>query len=284
MNLRRSDPNNLLKDTLIPEVQVSHITNIEVSDPVNLPHRDADYMLLFQRMGYLDLMVDNEMIEMKGPSIYFILPGQLYHHVRSKTETWVLAVNASFLQESLRLKLNEHYYGKNAVALSKKKAERFTQCMQFLYEEKHHPVYKFSGITINKGLIDVISGMTAEEYAIATSVRQGEHSRFSVITREFKDLLLNNFKKMKKPAAYADALSLSTPYLNQVIKATTGFTVSYWIQKMVMNEARILLSSTLNPIKDIAYELGYTDQAYFSRLFSRTQKISPQQYRLNKQA
>lgn len=52
---------------------------------------------------------------------------------------------------------------------------------------------------------------------------------------------------------------------------------------MIMNEARVLLSSTLKPVKDIAYELGYPDQAYFSRLFSRTQKMSPQKYRLIKQ-
>ena len=87
---------------------------------------------------------------------------------------------------------------------------------------------------------------------------------------------------MRKPGEYADALSLSVPYLNQVIKASTGFTVSYWIQKMIMNEARVLLSSTLNPVKDIAHELGFPDQAYFSRFFARIQGLSPQQYRLSK--
>ncbi|WP_177183681.1 AraC family transcriptional regulator [Mucilaginibacter sp. OK283] len=229
-------------------------------------------------------MVDDDLIEMHDRSVYFILPGQLRYHVDSQTESWILAVNASFLQEGLRLKLNEHYYGKKPVPLSQKKAERFTQCMRFLAEDLQHPLYKFSGLAVRKGLIDVISGMITEEYAVGTSDRQGEHSRFAAITREFKELLLNNFKKMKKPAEYADALSLSTPYLNQVIKASTGFNVSFWIQKMIMNEARVLLSASLKPIKEIAHELGYTDQAYFSRLFSRTQKISPQGYRLIKQA
>jgi AraC-like DNA-binding protein len=266
-----------------PDVHISHFTSIEAADPVNLPHRDADYMLLFQEKGYFSLMVDDDLAEMKGRSVYFILPGQLRHHAASKTECWILALNASLLQDALRLKLNEHYYGKKPVPVSYKKAIRLKQCMRFLAEELQESLYNFSESAVRKGLIAVISGMITEEYATATSLLRNEHSRFAAITRDFKELLLNNFKKMKKPADYADALRISTPYLNQVIKASTGCTVSYWIQKMIMNEARVLLSSTLKPVKDIAYELGYPDQAYFSRLFSKTQRLSPQRYRLQKQ-
>lgn len=273
----------MINKMFTPEIHINHLTNVEPSNPVNLPHRDENYVFLFQKNGYLSFMVDGIMIEMRGRSIYFILPGQLRHHIESKSEIWILAVNASFLQDVLRLKLNEHYYRNKPVSISRIKADRFTQCMKFLDEELQDSICKFSKIAIWKGLVDVISGMATEEYAMATSESQGEHSRFSAITRDFKELLLNNFKKMRKPGEYADALSMSTPYLNQVIKASTGFTVSYWIQKMIMNEARVLLSSTLKPVKDIAYELGYPDQAYFSRLFSRTQKISPQKYRLIKQ-
>ena len=283
MKVRSFNPGNVLQDMLMPEIDISHFTNVEAANPVNLPHRDADYVFLFQKLGYLNLMVDDNLIEMKDRSVFFILPGQLRYHVVSKTDTWVLAVNASFLQEALRLKLNDHYYRNQAVSISKKKAERFTQCMSFLAEELLDPNYKLCKTAVRKGLTDVITGMITEEYAIATSMLQGEHSRFSEITREFKELLLNNFKKMRKPGEYADALSLSVPYLNQVIKSSTGFTVTYWIQKMIMNEARVLLSSTLNPVKDIAHKLGYPDQAYFSRIFSKTQGLSPQQYRLSKQ-
>lgn len=281
MRIRSANPG--LPGSPAPDVHINHFTGIEAADPVNLPHRDADYMLLFQEKGHFSLVVDDELIEIKGRSVYFILPGQLRHHVASKTECWILALNASLLQDTVRLKLNEHYYGKKAVPVSNKKAIRFKQCMRFLAEELPQSIYKFSELTVRKGLIDVISGMITEEYATATSLLQNEHSRFSAITRDFKELLLNNFKKMKRPAEYADALSMSTPYLNQVIKASTGNTVSYWIQKMIMNEARVLLSSTLKPVKDIAYELGYPDQAYFSRLFSKTQRLSPQQYRLKTQ-
>jgi len=269
-----------LNESPAPEINISYLTNIDAGDPVNLPHRNEGYIFLFQETGYLRMMVDGRPVEMKGWAVYVILPGQLRYHIASETKTCVLSVNASILQENLRLKLNECYYGNKPVSISRLKAKRLMQCMNFLAEELGDPIYKFSEIAVRKGLVDVISGMVTEEYAVATSVNQNEHSRFAAITRDFKELLLNNYKKMWKPGDYADALSFSTPYLNQVIKAATGFTVNYWIQKMIMNEARVLLSSTLKPVKDIAHELGYLDQAYFSRLFSRTQGFSPQQYRL----
>lgn len=284
MNKGKKPAGVITPETASSEVYINRFTNIDVADPVNLPHRDADYMLLFQEKGYLYLMVDEEQVEIKGRSVYFILPGQLRRHVRSQTECWILALNSSLIKETLRLKLSEHYYGKMAVPISSVKAKRFKQAMRFLNEELQESLYGFSRLTVRKGLIDIISGMITEEYAVATSAFHDENGRFSAITREFKALLLSKFREMKKPADYADLLRLSTPYLNQAIKASTGFTVSYWIQKMVMNEARVLLSSTMKPIKDIAHELGYRDQAYFSRLFSKTQQLSPQQYRLQYQS
>jgi len=283
MKIRNLNPGSTLEEMLMPEMEVSHFTTVDAADPVNLPHRDVDYVFLFQKTGFLNLMVDNNPVELNGRSVFFILPGQLRHHVGSKTDSWILSINPSLIQDSLRQKLNEHYYGNHGVSISKKKAERFELCIYFLAEELMETEYKFNQTAVRKGLIDVISAMITEEYETSASVNKGEYSRFCEITREFKELLLNNFKKMRKPAEYADALRLSVPYLNQVIKSSTGFTVSYWIQKMIMNEAKILLSTTLNPIKSVAHSLGYPDQAYFSRIFSRTQGVSPQQYRLSRQ-
>jgi len=272
-----------MKEASSPEIHISYLTKLEIPDPRTLPHRDENYVFVIQKAGYLILFVDGNIEEMRGSSVYFILPGQLRHYLELHSEVWILTVNASILQENLRLKLNEHYYRAVSAPISKIKAKRFDQCLSFLSEELVTPLYRFSNNIVRKGLIDVISGMVVEEYAISTSTEQGEHSRFSSITREFKELLLNNYKKMRKPGEYAHALSLSTPYLNQIIKSSTGYTVSYWIQKMIMNEARILLSSTLKPVKNIAHELGFSDQAYFSRLFSQTQGLSPMQYRLSTQ-
>jgi AraC-like DNA-binding protein len=43
-------------------------------------------------------------------------------------------------------------------------------------------------------------------------------------------------------------------------------------------EAQCLLGSTTRAVKEVAAELGYEDEAYFSRLFKKSVGVSPRDY------
>jgi AraC family transcriptional activator of pobA len=77
---------------------------------------------------------------------------------------------------------------------------------------------------------------------------------------------------MSRPNAgrYAQSLNISTPYLNECVKNTTGFSVSHHIQERIILEAKRLLYHSNKSVKEIATELGYDDYPYFSRLFSQS--------------
>jgi len=66
---------------------------------------------------------------------------------------------------------------------------------------------------------------------------------------------------------YADILNISTPYLNECIKNTTGHSISYRIQQRIILEAKRLIYHSDKSIKEIAAELGYDDYSYFTRSF-----------------
>ena len=63
------------------------------------------------------------------------------------------------------------------------------------------------------------------------------------------------------------------------MKEISGQTVSYWIQKMIITEAKRLLYFTDWTVKEIAIDLGYEDHAYFSRFFTLAEEVSPVGYR-----
>ena len=46
-----------------------------------------------------------------------------------------------------------------------------------------------------------------------------------------------------------------------------------------MDEAMRQLVYTTFPVKQIAYNVGYDDEAYFNRVFKNNNKISPGQFR-----
>jgi len=100
-----------------------------------------------------------------------------------------------------------------------------------------------------------------------------------MITLEFRQLVTQRFKTMKSPADYAEAMHLSLSYLNEIVKETTGFPVSYWIQQEVILEAKRLLYYSQCSVKEIAFELGYEDHTYFSRLFKKQAGQTPGEFR-----
>jgi AraC-like DNA-binding protein len=123
-------------------------------------------------------------------------------------------------------------------------------------------------------------GLFAQTYK-QLSIGQDSISRKHIITKQFKSLLLKHSKTDKSVKDYAAKLDITAAYLNEAVKAVTGLNVSYWIQQMVLTEAKRLLSATDNTVKEIAHQLGFDDHAYFNRYFSNFEKESPLQFRKN---
>ncbi len=73
---------------------------------------------------------------------------------------------------------------------------------------------------------------------------------------------------------YASQLSISERSLSRMTKVLLGQTVTQLIQKRLMVEARKLIVSSNKPIKEIAFSLGYSDNAYFSRVFKKWHGVS----------
>jgi AraC-like DNA-binding protein len=101
------------------------------------------------------------------------------------------------------------------------------------------------------------------------------------ITLQFKTLVADRLKTVKSPAQYASMLHISPAYLNEAVKAVTGFSAGYQIQYAVVYEAKRLLFYTDSSIREIAFELGYNDPAYFTRLFTKLSGLSPTLFRAN---
>lgn len=77
----------------------------------------------------------------------------------------------------------------------------------------------------------------------------------------------------------ADQLGVSTRTLNRRFKEAVGITPLEYLQNIRMESARELLSQTNLTVGEIAWQLGFQDAGYFSRLFLRHRGLSPLAYR-----
>jgi len=77
----------------------------------------------------------------------------------------------------------------------------------------------------------------------------------------------------------AAAAFLSPNYLTHLIKKETGRTFVEWVTERRIARAKHLLANDNRRIKDIAFLVGYRDEAYFSRRFRQSVGQSPSDFR-----
>lgn len=77
----------------------------------------------------------------------------------------------------------------------------------------------------------------------------------------------------------ADELALSPRYLSDVLKMETGKTALEHIHIYLVDEAKNRLLSSDHNIAEIAYQLGFENPPYFTRLFKKMVGLTPMQYK-----
>lgn len=77
----------------------------------------------------------------------------------------------------------------------------------------------------------------------------------------------------------ATAVGYSKNYLTRLFKDKTGLTISSYIRRQKVLEAKNQLASTNRPISKIAVDLGFVDQSHLTKVFNHYEKMTPQEYR-----
>jgi AraC family transcriptional activator of pobA len=104
-------------------------------------------------------------------------------------------------------------------------------------------------------------------------------SKEPFIMQNLKDAIEDNFKTKHSAGNYAEMLNISPKALAKLSKNYFNKTLTDLIAERIIIEAKRELYMTNKTIKEIAYELGYDDEHYFSRFFKTNADVSPQLYR-----
>ncbi len=99
------------------------------------------------------------------------------------------------------------------------------------------------------------------------------------ILQNLKDSIEKDFKIKHSASDYAGALNISSKALAKITKTHFNKTLTELISERIVIEAKRELYLTNKSVKEIAFELGYEDEHYFSRFFKTNADVSPQMYR-----
>ncbi|RYE23391.1 MAG: AraC family transcriptional regulator, partial [Sphingobacteriales bacterium] len=185
--------------------------------------------------GSITIEIDFKKYDVTSPSLVYMHPDQAHRIVAFKNvtvSTWAISnehLHPEYLQlledmvpaNPLSLKTEIYLLISEAVALGAKFYERSDESLHY---------------SIIKDSCNTLVALAISQYTVQSRPAD-KMSRFELITKGFKKALERNFVSAKSPAAYAKMLNISTPYLNECVKNTTGHSVSYHLQQRIVLEA-----------------------------------------------
>jgi AraC-like DNA-binding protein len=248
----------------------------------SIPHRHHYYEMFFFMQGGGIHEIDFESIEVKALNIHFISPGQI-HLLKREPNSYGYVIH--FTPEFLYLtqsnkKTNAYCFLNNSI--SKKNIElkesEFQELISLLNiirkETKSNSLDKYAILRSYLEIILLKCKTYHEIYSTKTNIKE------EPLINTFKNLIEKQYKQYHLVKEYANELAVSAEYLNQLVSKQTGKTAHEWIHERILLEAKRLLWYSNMTVKEIAFELNFSDSSYFNRFFKKNIQLSPFEFRV----
>lgn len=135
---------------------------------------------------------------------------------------------------------------------------------------------RFSEAVLRSYLQLVLALSSKEKSTVITEAPVvAEHS----LVTDFQELIELHFIEQRDLAFYANALHLTPDAFSKKLKKLLGKTPTKLLQERLVLEAKKQLHLTYKSIKEVAFDLNFDDEFYFSRFFKKNVGLSPKHFR-----
>jgi AraC family transcriptional activator of pobA len=243
------------------------------------PRRIMKYVLVWCASGSVTMVVDENEFVLKANSVITITSGQVHYFKKSKNANgFVLEFTFDFFcktDSDIELVFHNslfcHFAMNEMIPLGKSEVIG-KELLQIENELKEKPYQYLISLHSRVELILV-------EINRCKIKQGGEIYKPDALFLKFLEAARGNFKKNRTVKQIAASLSTTEAKLNEVSKLHTGKTAQNVIYGLVASEAKRLFTYEKLSVKEVAYELGFSDPFYFSNFFKKQTKQSPKLYR-----
>lgn len=252
------------------------------------PHAHPGYgQVIFVRNGRGVMNLEGSSVPFEAPCA-LLLPTECVHGLDYEVDVdrWVVTVEVAYLTQ-INGKLREFIQLWNAPRIipfsdAPEAAAEFYRLIQGL---QHEVRSKAAGHVVGTEamltslLLMLVRAVNLDEAANEAAINQAASHEIRLSER-FRELIDQHYRDNLQLQDYASMMGVSLVQLRAACAAATGHSPTKLIHARIITEAKRNLIFGDMTMEQIAYSLGFSDAAYFTRFFRKEVGQAPSQFRL----
>ncbi len=252
---------------------------------VSYPHRHDDfYELLFITQGQGTHTIDFKQYAVQPFDIFFLSPGQIHElSLSNDIQGYIFLFSSSFYHfnktDSYKLFELPFFYNlsQKTPPLSLDDAQKQVFISLFEQAVSENKQQLPDSEEVIRALLDIILIQCKRIYPVNTPNDISNKGR--VLVKRFKQLIETKCQENLSVKAYASLLAITPNHLSETVKAVTGRNPTDFINDRMILEIKRYLAHTELSVSEIAFQLNFADQSYFSKYFKKLSQQSPLEFR-----
>lgn len=240
---------------------------------IDRPSGCGQYILIYVTKGCGWFVLDNTRLEVEENQ-FFILPAEEAHQYGSSDEApwtiyWIhfLGPKAGAFYQQLQ--------GVRDLPVTKEsrisdRKEQFNELLNVMENELSDASVNYVNLCVSSLLASFVYPKTYQQARYAKE--KAENTFFISLATHYMNEHIDHTVTIDE---LASLYGYSRSYFYRLFVKETGFTPITYFNTIKMRRAAEMLTGTGMKVKQVAYQLGYDDPYYFSRLFKKIMGCSP---------
>ncbi len=252
---------------------------------VKYPHRHDFFEVLYLKKGSGFHVIDGNNYEIKPPCVFFMSRGQAHKlELSQDIEGYIFIFTPDFylLNRTDQNRLIEFpffytiHQDNPPLQLDNESDIWF---LEDLFRKGIAEIAQPTGYSVEmlRSILDLILTTCSARYQVPENLMN--KGKGQILVKRFFHFLEENHRKNLSLNEYAQMIGVTANHLTQTIKQLTGKTSSQIIKDKQLLEIKRLLVHTNLSVSEIAGQLNFDDQSYFTKFFKRETGVTPLQYR-----
>ncbi|OQP66612.1 AraC family transcriptional regulator [Niastella vici] len=250
---------------------------------LRFPHKHSFYQLVYFSKGSGSHSIDFIEFPVEAGQLYFMIPGQVHSwNFADQPDGFIVNFSEQYLNGFIT---NARYLDQfiffsgiaqeQVITIPENAKQEIETTLEAIVREGLSNA-KFKDDFARTALVQLFI-LVSRIPATASDRQQNQYNQ--VLLRNFQKLIEQHYKEKKLTKDYAAMLYITPNHLNALCKDVTGRPAGELIRDRVLLEAKRLLVNARLTIAQIATELEFMDNSYFSKYFKKYAGVTPEIFR-----